>query len=248
MAVARHADTDEFRGAEFVNADMSGAWFREVDLTGAVIRGALLMGADIDGAIDGLVVNGVEVAPLIEAELDRRHPERVKLRATTPEGMREAWAVIEALWADTMERARHLSEADRQRSVDEEWSFVETVRHLIHVIDLWFGRAVLLRPPPFHPLGVAASFVADPQALGLDVEATPTFDEVAAVRAERMAQVRDYLATVTQDELDRPRTPAPDSWDASPKERTATECLHVLFSDEWTHHQFAVRDLDIITS
>ena len=248
MAVARHADTDEFRGAEFVDADMSGAWFREVDLTGARIRGALLIDADIDGVIHGLRVNGVEVAPLVEAELDRRHPERAKLRPTTPDGMRDAWAVVESFWGETMARARGMTEADLHRSVDEEWSFLETVRHLIHVIDLWFARAVQCRPRPYHPIGVAATFVADPQALGLDAEATPTFDEVAAVRAERMAQVRDYLATVTQDELDRPRTPDPEPWDVMPGARSATDCLHVLLNEEWTHHQFAVRDLDAITS
>jgi DinB superfamily/Pentapeptide repeats (8 copies) len=246
--MARYANTDEFRGAEFVDSDMSGAWFREVNLIGARIRGALLMDADIDGVIHGLKVNGVEVAPLVEAELDRRHPERIKLRATTPDGMREAWAVVESFWGETMARARGMSEADRQRSVDEEWSFVETLRHLIHVIDGWFGRAVLCRPQPYHPLGLAPSFVQDPRAYGLDLEATPTFDEVAAVRAERMTQVRDYLATVTQDELDRPRTPDPAPADTSPEERTATECLHVLFDEEWAHHQFAVRDLDIIAS
>ena len=231
-----------------MNADMSGAWFREVNLVGARIRGALLMDADIDGVIHGLKVNGVEVAPLVEAELDRLYPERIKLRATTPEGMREAWSVVESFWGETMARARTLPDADLHRSVDEEWSFVETLRHLIHVIDKWFGRLVLCRRRPYHPLGLAASFVQDPQAYGLDPGATPTFDEVAAVRAERMAQVRDYLATATQDELDRPRTPDPEPGDPSPEERTATACLHVLFDDEWAHHQFAVRDLDIITS
>jgi uncharacterized damage-inducible protein DinB len=248
VAVVRHVNTDEFRGAEFIDADMSGAWFREVNLIGAKIRGALLMDADIDGVIHGLKVNGVDVAPLVEAELDRLHPERIKLRATSPDGMREAWSAVESFWGETMTRARGMSEADRQRSVDEEWSLVETLRHLIHVIDKWFGRAVLLRPEPYHPLGLAATFVQNPQALGLDVKATPTFDEVAAVRAERMAEVRDYLATVTQDELDRPRTPDPEPEDPSPEERTATACLHVLFNDEWAHHQFAVRDLDIIAS
>jgi hypothetical protein len=246
--VVRYSGTDEFRDAEFVNADLSGARFRDVNMAGARMRGALLMDADFDGVIYGLRVNGVEVAPLVEAELDRRFPERIKLRATTPEGMREAWAVLESLWSDTMERARGMSEADRQRSVDEEWSFVETLRHLIYVIDGWFGRCVLCRPEPYHPLGLAPSFVQDPQSYGLDVEATPTFDEVSAVRAERMAQVRDYVATVTQDELDRPRTPDPEPGEPSPEERTATDCLHVLFDEEWAHRRFAIRDLDVISA
>lgn len=35
-------------------------------------------------------VDGIEVMPLIEAELDRLHTERLRLRPTTPETMRDA--------------------------------------------------------------------------------------------------------------------------------------------------------------
>jgi hypothetical protein len=79
-----------------------------VDLSGARMRGVLLFNADIDGAIDGLRVNGVEVMPLIEAELDRLHPERLRLRPTTPETMRDAVDVIEGLWQATVRRASTL--------------------------------------------------------------------------------------------------------------------------------------------
>src|SRR5262245_64057385 len=104
---------------------MTQAMFREVDLSGAHMRGVLLNDADIDGVIYGLRVNGVEVVPLIEAELDRRYPVRTLLRTTTVDGMREAWAAIESFWQDTMRRAGSLPEADLHRSVDDEWSFVQ---------------------------------------------------------------------------------------------------------------------------
>lgn len=61
----RFEDTDEFRGAEFVNVDLSGARFRNVDLTGAKVMEAMLVGARISGLIEGLVLNDVEVGPLI---------------------------------------------------------------------------------------------------------------------------------------------------------------------------------------
>jgi hypothetical protein len=48
-----------------------------------------------------LRVNGVEIEPLVQAELDRRFPERVKLRAADVEGLREAWSMLEDLWAAT---------------------------------------------------------------------------------------------------------------------------------------------------
>ena len=70
----------DYEGAEFIDLSMASATFRDVDLSGARMHGVLLFNADIDGAIDGLRVNGVEVMPLIEAELDRLHPERLRLR------------------------------------------------------------------------------------------------------------------------------------------------------------------------
>jgi hypothetical protein len=244
--VARFAGSDRFHGAEFVDLDMSGAVFRQVDLSGSRFRGVLLTGADIDGVIHGLTVNGVEVGPLVEAELDRRHPERTRLRPTTAEGMREAWSVVEAFWAPTMRRARSLTEADLHRSVDDEWTFTQTLRHLVFVTDAWFGHAVLGRSRPFHPLGLPPSFITDAAAFGIDPHADPSFEEVVAVRAGRIAQVGQFLQTGTQEDLDRAREPNTAPGWPPPAPRTAASCLHVLFDEEWAHHRFAERDLAVI--
>ena len=246
--MATYAATDSFRGAEFVDVDMSGSVFREVNLARARMRGVLLMDADIDGAINGLVVNGVSVAPLIKEELDRLHPERTKLRPTTPEGMREAWAVVEAFWAKTMQRAEARPASDLHRSVDDEWSFTETLRHLVYVTDAWFGHAVLGQDRPFHPLGLPASFDVSGEAVGIDTSARPEFEDVVRARASRVAMVRSFLESVTQDDLDRVREPNTAPGFPPPEARTATSCLHVIFSDEWAHHQFAIRDLAILES
>ena len=101
----------------FADVDLSGAVSRETDLSRARMYGVLLTGANLDGDITGLVVNGVEVAPLIEAELDRRHPERIALRATNPEGLRTAVDVHEAMWTDLIDRARAMPDSDRHRSI-----------------------------------------------------------------------------------------------------------------------------------
>ena len=62
------------------------------------------------------------------------------------------------------------------------------------------------------------------------------------MRADRVAKVRDLLATVTPDELAAPRT--------NPHEpeypETVRSCLHVILEEEWEHHRFAVRDLGLI--
>ncbi|HEY2946955.1 MAG TPA: DinB family protein [Micromonosporaceae bacterium] len=244
--MARFADSDEFHGADFVDLDMSRAVFRQVDLSGSRMRGVLLTGADIDGVIHGLTVNGIEVAPLVEAELDRRHPERITLRSTTLDGMRDAWTVIESFWATTVQRAGTLSEADLHRSVDDEWTFTQTLRHLVFVTDAWLSHAVLGRSRPFHPLGLPASFIKDAATLGIDPDADPAFDEVVEVRAGRMAQVRRFLETASQEELARTREPNTAPGWPPPAMRTATSCLHVLFNEEWAHHRFAERDLAVI--
>ena len=61
-------------------------------------------------------------------------------------------------------------------------------------------------------------------------------------RAGRVAMVRDFLTTVTSDELDATRK--------NPHEpeqpETTRSCLHVILEEEWEHHRFAVRDLDAI--
>jgi hypothetical protein len=246
--MTRFERSDGFQGAELVDVDMSRSSFREVDLSGARMRGVLLIDADIDGAINGLRVNGVEVAPLVEAELDRLHPERAKLRPTTPDGMREAWTVVESFWGTTMARAVAMPEADLHRSVDGEWSFAETLRHLVFVTDSWFAHAVLGQASPFHPLGVPASFMTNGAEFGIDPQAAPSYAEVTRVRADRMAQVREFLTTFTQDDLDRVREPNDAPGWPPPAARSAIECLHVLFNEEWTHHQFAVRDLDVLDS
>jgi hypothetical protein len=120
------------------------------------------------------------------------------------------------------------------------------LRHAIFVVDAWFGHATALRPRPFHPLGLPAGFITDGAEFGIDASATPTFDEVLAARAERIADLRAYLADITQEELDRVRGPNPVPGFPAPGERTATQCLTVIFSDEWAHIQFAHRDLALI--
>ena len=93
-------------GARFHDVDLTDARFHLVDLTGVMIRGAALVNVDISGDIKNLRVNGVDVVPLVEAELNRRYPDRVKMRPVDADGFREAWDILERLWQRTVERAR----------------------------------------------------------------------------------------------------------------------------------------------
>lgn len=243
-----HTDFEgaDFAGAQFADISMAGATFREVDLSRVQMNGVLLIDAEIDGAIDGLRVNGVEVRPLIEAELDRLHPERLRLRPATPEQVRDAVDVIEELWQATVDRARALPEEAVYRQVNGEWSLAQTLRHTIFVVDAWFGSAVALRPRPFHPIGLPASFTTNAAEFGIDESADPALAEILAVRAERITDLRAYLADVTQEELDRPHGPNLAAGFPTPAERPAIRSLRTIFNDQWEHVRFANRDLALL--
>jgi hypothetical protein len=231
---------------EFVDTDLRGARFVRADLSGAVMRAVEVQGMDIDSPWlheAPFLVNGVDVAPLVEAELDRRHPGRAERRATTPDGLRSAWAALEQVWAATLERVESMPAGAVDVSVDGEWSFAQTLRHLVMATDTWLGKAVLEHDQPYHPLGLPhAEYETDGHDLSVFTTRTPSYDEVLQVRAERVAMVRDFLATVTSGDLGTSRR---HPW-APDRLVTTLSCLHVILHEEWEHHRFAVRDLDAI--
>ncbi|MEU8223721.1 DinB family protein [Kribbella sp. NPDC048915] len=237
--MAKFGRSDDLVGAEFVEANLRGARFVECDLSGAVMRGVDLQGADLDAPWlsepgGSLKVNGVEVAAYVDGELNRRFPGRAERRAKDPDGLRAAWATVEQAWADALKRVESMPEPTVDASVDGEWSFAQTLRHLVHASDLWIGRSVLGRED-FHPLGL--SYLAKD-------DTTPPFADVLAARESRVAMVRDLIAKVTPEELDTSR--------ANPHEPTRAEttrsCLHVILEEEWEHYRFATRDLDTLAA
>jgi len=246
--MASFTRSDELQGAEFVDADLRGARFVRADLSGVVMREVSVDGADIDApwlsnGDSFLRVNGVDVIPLVEAELNRRFPGRADRRAGDPDGLRAAWATLERTWAATLERVAGMPAGTVDVSVGGEWSFAQTLRHLVLATDAWLGRAVLEIEQPFHPIGLTGASTEDD---GLDMSifamVTPSYAEVLEVRAGRVAMVRDFLATVTSDELAVTRK---HPWDPEYQETTLS-CLHVILEEEWEHHRYAVRDLDAI--
>jgi hypothetical protein len=239
--------SDELREAEFVGTDLTGARFVESDLSGVVMRAVDVEGADIDAPwLDGegsLRVNGVNVAPFVDAELNGRFPGRAGRHAADPDGLRAAWAALERTWPATLERAAAMPAGTVDVSVGGEWSFAQTLRHLVLATDIWLGRVVLEIEQPFHPMGLWYSGAEED---GMDMSAfatgTPPYAEVLQVRAGRVAMVRDFLATVTPEVLAAPRK---NPYDPG-REMTIRSCLHVILKEEWEHLRYAVRDLDAI--
>jgi len=248
--MARFTRSDDLQGAEFVDADLRDARFVGADLSGVVMRGVEVTGAQIDAPwlLSGegsLVVNGVDVTSYVEAELNRRFPGRAEKRAADPQGLRDAWAALDRTWAATLERAAAMPEGAVDVSVDGEWSFAQTLRHLVLATDTWLGRGVLRLEQPYHPLGLMdAGTESDGRDMSVFTRDTPTYDEVLEARAGRVAMVRDFLATVTLEDLAAPRQNPHD-----PDEpETVLSCLHVILEEEWEHHRYAVRDLDAIAA
>ena len=240
--------SEQFRGARFDVADLRGARFTDCDLTGVTIRDGWLVNVNISGYLSNVTVNGVDVTDFVSAELDRRHPERVQFReGQTADDVRTMWDTIERLWAQATERAGRLPAAALDQQVDEEWSFAQTLRHLVFITDAWASRTVLDEEMPYHPLGLPQSWypAANAAALGIDLTAQPGYDEILAARSDRMAVMRRIVAGLTDDSLGRlcQRSPAPGYPD---EERTVIDCIAVVMDEEIEHHRFAVRDLAVL--
>jgi hypothetical protein len=237
-----------FSAGDGGSTELRAARFTDCDLTGVTIRDGWLVNVSISGYLSNVTVNGVDVAGFVSAELDRRHPERVQFREVQDaDGFRAMWDTIERLWADATGRAGQLPVAALSEQVSDEWSFAQTMRHLVFITDAWASRTVLDEPMPYHPLGLPQSWYPDSAAaaLGIDLTAQPGYAEILAARADRMAVMRRILAGLTNADLGRgcQRSPAPGYPD---EERAVAECIGVVMDEEIEHYRFAVRDLAVL--
>src|SRR5215475_1144913 len=246
--MATFGRSDDLQEAEFAGANLRGARFVGSNLSGIVMRGVDVSGADIDSPWifdDGasLYVDGVDVVPFVDAELNRRFPGRADRRAGDPDGLRVAWASLERTWAATLERVGAMPAGAVDVSVGGEWSFAQTLRHLVMATDTWLGRAILEIEQPYHPIGQTdAGATSEGLDMSVFTTVTPSYAEVLEVRAGRVAMVRDFIATATPGVLAETRK---NPW-APDYPETILSCLHTILEEEWEHHRYAVRDLDAI--
>jgi len=230
----------------FVDEDLSGAVFRECDLSRARLIGVIMQDAEIDGLVSNLVVNGVEVMGYVEAELDRRHPVRVLIRSDSLVDVREASRQLRDDWAATVTRMRH-SPGIEHESVNDEWSAVQTMRHLVFVHDSWFRRCCLGSTELFTPMGIGTTVEPYRGAHGLDLSLDPSLDEIVSVRDAQAAELEAWLDKVTAEQL-AGRAPVPDDdvWPPYARGRSVRQCLGTVLNETFEHHGFCVRDLDLI--
>src|SRR4249919_2064005 len=177
----------DLAGAVFWGADLRGARFRDVNLTDTKISHAWLVNVDIDALVENVVINGVDVTAYVN-ERDPWFPLRGMLRPSSPADMRASWAALEDEWGKTIDQAKALPEEKLHESVNGEWSFVQTLRHLVFAMDKWFTVPVLREP--FHPSGLPNSGSVDFPFPGLDYILSPSVSEALAVRADRATRFR----------------------------------------------------------
>jgi hypothetical protein len=171
-------------------------------------------------------------------ELDRLHPERTRLRPTTVDGLREAFDLVEAMWAPTIARAQSLPADKVHERVNNEYSFVETHRHMLFATDAWVTR-VVLQIPGHHEWSVPPDHLPEE-----DAETRPQLDAVVQVREERWQRIRAYLAEATDADLVVVKAAPDEQW--VPGSHRVLDCFHVVLREEWWHHQYAIRDLAIL--
>lgn len=158
-------------------------------------------------------------------------------------GLRAEWGFMKDRWLETENRARALGEDACHERVGGEWSFVETLRHLVFVTDAWVGRVVLGKATPYHREALPPTFLPDLSALGIDVGAQVTLSEAITLRRDAQGTVDRVLDTADEEGLSRicDRNPArgfpPDT------SQTVRRCLQVVLNEESAHHGFASRDL-----
>jgi hypothetical protein len=237
--------TNGFENATFVRTSFRGATLRSCDVRNVTMRSVDVDGLDIDSHdlfFGTLLVNGVDVVPLVEAELNRRFPGRALQSAQSPEGLRDGWTAVQVAWADTVATTpTELVDAH----VDDEWSLAQTLRHLVLATDAWLRGGIMGIEQPFHEIGLIFSGAAE---AGFDVSMfrtdTPTFDEILAVRADRQQLVTGFLAAATPEMLAEVRT---NPWGDDGWHPTVGDCVRVILEEEWAHLRYIQRDLAVLT-
>jgi hypothetical protein len=174
--------------------------------------------------------------PLTQRQAARIQP--LGLLADESLGLLVAWGNVEAFWAKTIEEASRLSSDQLDEQVSGEWSFIETLRHLIFVTDAWVLDAVLETASPYDPMGLPPDFVESVDELGIDLDVQPSLADVLVSRSQRVARVRKAIQETPDSGLDRPLARLGRPF-------TVLGAFQNVIFEEWAHHYYATRDLKL---
>lgn len=235
--MAEEFEDRDLSDAVFWGVVLHRATFRDVDFTGVRVSHSRLKDVEIDAEIDRLVVNGVDVTDYVN-ERDEWYPLRRYVQSTDPQTMRDGWRAFVEAWESAIGRAGELSEPQRHASVGGEWSFVQTLRHLVFATDKWFTAPVL--GGGFDPLGLPNSGSVDFPWPDLDRTADPSFEGAVDAWRRAAGRVRDHLDGVQPEAL---------SVEVAVLENgphVVRDCLGVVFEEHFQHLRYATRDLALL--
>ncbi len=196
--------------AFFHNVNLQNARFDDVNLSGAAINNANLENFSIDNAyIKGFTMFGFDIYQLISEELDRRDPERVRLRMTDRYNPSDVRLVMQSLDEVRQAFRQALLATDPDlltaRPAPGEWSVVEIVRHLLYAEDLFLNRRILGNAEPWNRLGLLPDFLTnDPAYAGVGSEPIEDIKKLLEAWEAIHARMHAFVAAVTEAELRSP--------------------------------------------
>jgi hypothetical protein len=148
------------------------------------------------------------------------------------------------LWDATVARARELPAEMLHDSVDDEWSFIQTLRHLAFASESWVGRCILGDWSPWHPLSLPWDTMTPRPGVPHDRDARPSLDEALSLRLGAMAMVRRVVDDLTDEKLESQTEPlVGPGWPDEGASFPVGECLRIVLNEEWWHRTYAERDL-----
>ena len=199
--------------------------------------------------VDNVRINGVDIAPLIEAELDRRDPDRPKMRPSDAAGFREAWTSSSGAGPRPSTVPDGSPPELLHERVDGEWSFIETLRHLVFATDAWVLPGGPRRPRRRGTRSTCRT-TRCPTARPCRVTATPAR---RSTRCSRCAPTGwppcAASSTVSPTSASRSETePVDEPGYPEPEAIPCAECLRTVLNEEWQHRLYAERDLDALAA
>ena len=237
--MADHFENCNMAGTVFHNVNLAGTTFDDVNMEGARIHNANLKNVIIDDAyIVGLTIFGVRVDQLIEAERDRRDPERVRLRMRDifdPEDVRRVLAHLDEVRSGFYAclRAASPEQLIAHPGLDR-WSALEHVRHLLFAEDLYLNRWLLRNDRPWCKLGFLPPFLEGNLAFSA-VGSEPTDDLETVLAAWDVIHIgtQTFAAEVTPEVLQR------DTSDVDFGQRCVGGVLQGMAQHDLTHIRMA---------
>lgn len=243
-------DTVRLSKSRFSVVRFDGSSFEVGSFRDIVMKKVDLVNVQITGDVLNVVINGVDVGPLITTELNRRDPERHLVyqedrETASIEDYRAGLDVVERRWRETIDRVRAMPEGSEHASVDDEWTLVQTLRHISFATAAWFDRVTQGVENPYADTDLPWDEADDDIPRPMDRDAKVPLDDAVAQWNRRVASMREGLASLTDADLGRTVTLGGGVF-PEVEDLELRWAVHTALTEAWEHHQFAERDLALL--